>query len=306
MDSRSLKRFLTVYKLGSIGNAAEALHLSQPALSKNIHQLEEKLGVKLFDRTPVGVIPTIYGDTLSLHAKVIEAEIRHAEREIATLTGATKGEVSIGATPSIAAHLMPRLALQFYQERPGIHLNIKEGLMEENIPALRRGELDLVIGGWVHGMHADLVTETVMRDQVQVFCGSDHPLSSDNVSLKSLQEYPWVMAPHTQFWLHSFERSFVTQGLSPPLAAIVANSPTFIHGMLLGNEFLTFLPRQLLLREIERGTIRALATDRLSAEIDVTVCYRERTVHPSAFNAVLSTLKTICNLPPDSQHQVQQ
>lgn len=294
MDSRSLKRFLAVYELGSIGAAAEALHLSQPALSKSIHQLEEQLGTRLFERTPVGVIPTIFGETLSLHAKVIEAEIRNAVREIQTLTGATKGEISVGVTPSIAAHIMPRVALKMHEERPGIHIRVIEGLMEDNIPALRLGELDMVVGGWTQGMHADLVTESVMQDQAQVFCSANHPLAGKKVTLEALCDYPWVMAPYTQFWLDTFEKAFVARGLNPPLADTVANSALFICELLLGDKFLTFLPRQLLTRGIEQGQVVALAPERVVAPISIMVCYRERAVHPSAFNVVLSTLKDVC------------
>lgn len=296
MDSRSLKRFLAVYELGSIGAAAEALHLSQPALSKSIHQLEEQLGTRLFERTPIGVIPTIYGETLSLHAKVIEAEIRNAVREIQTLTGATKGEMSIGVTPSIAAHIMPRVALKMRKERPGIHIRVVEGLMEDNIPALRLGELDLVIGGWTRGMHADLVTEPLIQDVARIFCSAAHPLVRKKVSLQALCEQPWVMAPYTQFWLDMFEKTFVSRGLNPPLADITANSALFIREVLLGHEFLTFLPSQLLTRDVEMGLMVSLATERISAPISVMACYRERSVHPSAFNVVLSTLKQVCSL----------
>ncbi len=296
MDSRGLKRFLAVYELGSIGAAAEALHLSQPALSKSIHQLEEQLGTRLFERTPVGVIPTIFGETLSLHAKVIEAEIRNAVREIQTLTGATKGELSVGVTPSIAAHIMPRVALRMHQERPGIHIRVIEGLMEEHIPALRLGELDLAVGGWMQGMHADLVAETVLRDEAQVFCSAHHPLAGKKVSLEALSDYPWVMAPYTQFWLDQFEKTFVSRGLNPPLADIVANSALFICELLLNNQFLTFLPRQLLVRGIEQGHVVPILTERISSPINIMACYRQRSVHPSAFNVVLTTLKEVCAL----------
>ncbi len=296
MDSRDLKRFLAVYKMGSIGAAAESLYLSQPALSKCIRLLEEQLGTRLFERTPTGTIPTKFGDSLSLHAKVIEAELRNAEREISMLIGATKGEVSIGVTPSVAAAIMPRVVQKIHADRPGIHLKICEGLMENNIPALRLGELDMVIGGWTQGMHAKLITEPVIRDGVGVFCSKNHPLSGKKVNLRALSEYPWVMAPHTQFWLEMFERVFITHGLNPPLANITANSTLFIKELLLGNEFLTFLPTMLLTRDIKLGLVVPLETDQISVKIDVMVCYREREAQPSLFNVVLSSLKEVCDL----------
>ena len=129
MSLRRLHHFLGVYEHGSLGRAAEALHLTQPALSKSIQQLEASLDVKLFERTPVGVVPTIYGDTLSRHAKVIEAEIRNAEREIAIMRGGSKGEVSVGVTPSIAANLMPHTVLKLHDEKPDIQVRVLESTL---------------------------------------------------------------------------------------------------------------------------------------------------------------------------------
>lgn len=166
--------------------------------------------------------------------------------------------------------------------------------MEDNIPALRLGELDMVVGGWTQGMPADLVTESLIRDEARVFGSASHPLAGRKVSLQALSEYSWVMAPYTQFWLDTFEKTFVTRGLNPPLADIISNSALFIRELLLSSEFLTFLPTQLLLRDIEKGLVVPIATERISSSISVMVCYRERAVHPSAFNVVLSMLKEVC------------
>ena len=107
LESKRLKHFLTVYELGSIGQAAEKLLLTQPALSKSIRLLEDSLGVRLFERTTLGVVPTVFGKALALHAKAIEAEVRHAEAQIASLRGLAAGRVAVGVGPSVATSLMP-------------------------------------------------------------------------------------------------------------------------------------------------------------------------------------------------------
>src|SRR3712207_6617489 len=124
MNSVRLQRFLAIYEHRSFGRAAAELHVTQPALTKSIQLLEEELNVKLFERTASGVVPTIYGEALSLHAKVIEAEMKNAAREIATLSGAIKGEVTVGVTPSVATDIIPRAFLKLQKERPGIKLTI--------------------------------------------------------------------------------------------------------------------------------------------------------------------------------------
>lgn len=297
MNLRRLRHFLAVYEHGSLGRAAEGLHLTQPALSKSIQQLESTLDVQLFERTPGGVLPTIYGETLSMHARVIESEIRNAEREIATLRGGAKGQISVGVTPSIAANLMPHTVLRLHAEKPGIQVQVLEGLLEAHIPALRRGELDLVLASWSRGMHPDLATEVLMRDRVMVWAGAGHPLAGKKVNIEALMNQRWILPPHTQFWMNLLDKSFVAAGLSPPLADVVTNSAAFIKEMLLENRYLSFLPQQLLLRQERAGTMLPVHVDGLIVEIDVSVCYRDRTAHPAAFNAFLATLKAVCRNP---------
>lgn len=303
MDSRRLRHFLAVYEHGTLGRAAAALHVTQPALSKSIRQLEQELQVKLFERTPSGVVATLHGQTLSLHAKVIEAEMRNAEREIAALSGAAKGTVTVGVTPSVAADLMPRLFTRLRVERPGIHVKVMEGLMENHAPALRRGELDVIIGGWMRGMHPDLVTEIVLREEIFVFAGAHHPLvSRSSIALATLLEYPWVMPPHTQFWLDLFEKAFVANALPPPVPAAVTNSASFIKAMLLRDTYLSALPAQLFMSERQAGAVTALPVSGLEITMDITATYRKRAVHPAVFNAFMTALKSVCEPPEPVTH----
>ncbi|MBV9004349.1 MAG: ATP-binding cassette domain-containing protein [Solirubrobacterales bacterium] len=110
MDSRRLEHFLAAFRHGSLGRAAAELHISQPGLSKSIRQLERELEVKLFERTPMGLQPTVFGEALATHASSVQSELDSASREIAMLRGAAKGVVRIGVTPSVAASLMPVFA----------------------------------------------------------------------------------------------------------------------------------------------------------------------------------------------------
>jgi len=295
MNSVRLQRFLAIYEHRSFGRAAAELHITQPALTKSIQLLEEELGVKLFERTSSGVVPTVYGEALSLHAKVIEAEMKNASREIATLSGAIKGEVTVGVTPSVAADLIPRAFLALQKERPGITVNVIEGLMENHVPSLRRGELDLVVGGWIRGDHPDLTTELLMRDEVLIFAGEDHPLAEiADVPWTALFDYPWVMPPHSQFWVHSVDQAFAERGLKAPAAAAVTNSAGFIRAMLLRNLYLSALPARLLINETRSGRIIALNVKGLDVGFDITISYRTQVVRLPAFNYFIETLRQTC------------
>ena len=294
LDSRRLKHFLAVYDLRSIGQAAEKLFLTQPALSKSIRQLEEDLEVKLFDRTPLGVVPTVYGDALAQHARVIRSEMRHAETEIANLRGAVKGHVTVGCGPSVAASLMPLATEKLRKAKPGIRFTIIEGLVDTILPALRRGEIDLAVGAWPRPADSDVTAETLVRDRVCVVAGPRHPLTRKKaVELSDLLEFPWVLPPESQRFRQLLEETFLAKGLSPPVPTVTSNSATFIRTMLLDNVSLSFLPVQSLPLRNRSSTLVALPVAGLSREIEVTITFRERAVIPPAVHALIAALREV-------------
>ena len=292
MNSVRLHRFLAVYKHRNFGRAAEELNITQPALTKSIQQLEDELGVQLFSRSAQGVAPTMFGEALLVHARLIESEFKNAEREIAILRGAIKGEVTIGVTPSVATDLVPRAFLKLQEDRPSIRVNVIEGLMENHVPALRRGELDLVVGGWVRENHADLVSEKLMSDRIMFFASEDHPLAElDNVPWSSLFDYPWVLPPQSQLWMQGVEAAFAQRGHKLPDSAAVTNSAGFIRAMLLRNLYLSALPARLLINDTRSGRIVALQVDGLEDKFEVHLTYRLHVAKLPAFQIFVETLR---------------
>lgn len=294
LDSRRLKHFLAIYDLKSIGQAAEKVFLTQPALSKSLRQLEEDLKVKLFDRTPLGVVPTVYGDALAQHARVIRSEMRHAETEISNLRGAVKGHVTVGVGPSIAASLMPLATEKLRKAKPGIRFTITEGLVDVLLPALRRGELDLAVGAWPRPADSDISAETLLRDRVCVIAGPKHPLTRKKVvELSDLLEFPWVLPPETQRFRQLLEETFLAQGLSPPIPTVTSNSANFIRTVLLDNQSLSFLPLQSLPVRNRPSALVSLGVAGLSREVDVTIAFRERAVLSPAAHALIAALREV-------------
>ena len=103
---RDLHVFSTVVRLGSMGKAALDLGVSQPAVSEVIADLEHALGVRLFDRTPLGVDPTVHGSSLERHVLAAFDELRQGIKDIEFLSDPTVGEVRIGCPESISAVIL--------------------------------------------------------------------------------------------------------------------------------------------------------------------------------------------------------
>ena len=294
MDTKRLQHFLAVFETGSFCQAATTVHVTQPALTKSIKLLEDRLGVKLFDRTPLGVSPTPYGEALAEHAKVIRAEIISAKQQLSMLRGATGGHVVVGIGPSIADDLMPQATARLYQWKPGIRLTVVEGLFEDIIPALRRGELDLAVTVWPCCKDPDLTAEVLFRDQVAILSGADHPLAARaSVEVAELMEYPWALPAKKVIWRHYLDQIFASAGFSPPEAAVTSTSAVFLRSLILQGSFLGFLPHRLMITDEKAGRIVRLNVPESTLDIDVTLTYRQRTAISPAARALITILHDI-------------
>ena len=150
---RQLEVFVAIARAGSFRRAAEALHLSQPALSQHVAELERVLGARLFDRLNRAVKLTEAGRILEDHAHRLFATVASAREVIADLGGLKRGSLVVGASTTPGIYVLPRVIAAFRDRYPGINLAVQIGnsaLIEERI---RANELDLgVVGG--HALHA--------------------------------------------------------------------------------------------------------------------------------------------------------
>tara|TARA_R110002110_G_scaffold205066_1_gene416724 strand:- start:124544 stop:125446 length:903 start_codon:yes stop_codon:yes gene_type:complete len=295
MDSRRLRHFLAVYDSGSLGQAAEEIHLTQPALSKSIHQLEDELDVQLFERTPMGVIPTVFGEALSLHARLIQSELRNAKAELQRLQGTNQGFVRVGMGPSSAPYMMPEVTRALHATHDGIRLSVIEGLGGQLIPSVRRGELDMAVGTWPAVNEKGLISETLTTDSMCLVVRSQHPLAGTVVNVGMLQDCAWMLPPHPQFWRERLDQHFFDAGLAAPDPLVVSNSSTYIKQMLLSEDLVSYLPRQLLKEEIRGGQIVVLEGDGIKHDIEVTLTYRERAVITPACREFINLLRETVN-----------
>jgi DNA-binding transcriptional LysR family regulator len=130
----------------SILQAAKALGLSQPALTKSLQEVEEIVGARLFDRHARGADPTAFGLTVAASARRLLAEIGRLEDDLDALEGGDGGPVVIGALPVAAAGVLPGALARLKIARPDIEVRVIQGRTEELISQLTLRELDLVIG----------------------------------------------------------------------------------------------------------------------------------------------------------------
>ena len=197
MHLPGLDRFLAVVQAGSLNKAAEQLHLSQPALSKSIQTLEERLGVELFVRESRGVSLTTYGKAVLLRAQLIDADMRKIAEDIESLRELTSGSVNVGAPPGAGFHtsILPPATLRLIGGERKLAVNYSMGTRDQLLPSLREGGLDFIIGVIVEDdTTGDLMQERLFEDRNCVVVRDSHPLlARQPADVLDVLAYPWFV-----------------------------------------------------------------------------------------------------------------
>jgi DNA-binding transcriptional LysR family regulator len=254
-----LKQLRLLVRAGEQNNilrAAQLLNMAQPAATKIIRDLETALGVSLFDRSSRGVTPTLYGEVIIKHSKLILAQLRHASEEILSIKEGTTGKITVGTLLAAAPTLLPRSILKLKQERPNISFNVVEGTNDMLMPMLRVGDLDLVLGRLPEYREREgLVQEVLYYEPVSIVARKEHPLAGrDTLSLADVAQEEWILPPPQTSLRRQFEAAFRKVGLEPPVRAVESISILSNHTLLLHSDMLGVMPYQVV--EAQHGLVR--------------------------------------------------
>ena len=177
LNLRELQAFKAIAELGSLGKAADALNLTQPALTRTLKRLEHQLGVSLFERHAHGTTLTEYGRALEPHASLMLAESLNATRELREMLGQERGVVRVGTVASAVENFLPEAIARLTAERPGLQVQIVEGLADTLAVQLAKGDVDLVIGfAMPQTEGVSLVLASEWQEGCHIVCAADHPL----------------------------------------------------------------------------------------------------------------------------------
>jgi LysR family transcriptional regulator, hydrogen peroxide-inducible genes activator len=145
MEVHQLRYFCAVAETGNFTRAAQQEHVAQPSLSQQIIKLEDELGARLFDRLPKSARLTAFGKAFLPKARTILRQIGEAKIEIHEMAGLEKGEITVGAIPTIAPYLLPSMLTSFAREHPGILIHVTEEITPVLLERVHGGEIDLAI-----------------------------------------------------------------------------------------------------------------------------------------------------------------
>jgi DNA-binding transcriptional LysR family regulator len=245
LDPRRLLTFGEVARRGSFSRAAEALALTQPAVSQQVAALERQLGVRLLDRGPGGPAVTAAGALLLAHADAVADRLRQADAQVAELAGATAATLRVGAFPSALASIVPVAVRRLHDERPDLRFDVGEGSARETGAAVAAGGLHVGVcfqDATAPAHHPDGTERHVFGEEPMLAgVARGHPLAvRDSIRLAELAGETWT-APSREHLIH---RTCVAAGFEPDIA-YVTRDPLAIAGLIGAGLAVSLVPRLL-------------------------------------------------------------
>ncbi|BFM07597.1 LysR family transcriptional regulator [Halioxenophilus aromaticivorans] len=215
MDTDALKAFIAIAELGSFSRAAETLYLTQPAVSKRIASLEDKLDHTLFDRAGRSITLTEAGRALLPRAKAILAATDEAVQAINDLSGQVKGELKLTTSHHLGLHYLPKYLRHYGDRYPEVKLALNFKDSEIALQQVLDGEVELAALTLATQADERLVEAMVWDDPMAFVAAADHPLSSmASPGIKDLAQYPAIVPEANTFTTQLLSDAFTAAGLT--------------------------------------------------------------------------------------------
>ena len=264
MSDRRLKVFHTVARLLSFTKAAEELHMTQPAVTFQIRQLEEYFNTRLFDRTHNKVNLTPAGERVSEFAERIFDLYEEMENRVRDLTGEISGALTIGASTTIAEYMLPALLGEFKNRYPDINLRLKVSNSEGIVSMVEHNVIDLgVVESPVS--NKNLIVEVCHDDQLVVVAAPDHELvkRGGKVSASDIVRYPFVSREEGSGTRDVIMHYLLEHKVTPSdmTFSLELGSPEAIKGAVEAGMGITILSRSIIGKELKLNMLAELELD---------------------------------------------
>jgi molybdate transport repressor ModE-like protein len=206
-----------VARRGSFSAAAEALHLTQPAVSRHVAKLERETGMRLIDRLPGGLRLTDAGRTLVEHAETVMTALGAAERSLDALRGAQAGTLRIASFPSAAASLVAGALRAFHRAHPEVEVSFVDAQSDEALEVVRAGEADVALAfGPAAGEPDGLRVLALLSDRLQAALPATHALAArKRLHLRELRDEGWIVGTTATLTVDACRRA----GFEPRIVA---------------------------------------------------------------------------------------
>lgn len=278
MELREIETFLAIVEYGTFSRAAERLGYSQSAVTVQMRQLEQELGVRLFDRIPRGVVLTEQGRAFAFHANEIAGAVHSARRAVAApAEGAHEltGVIRLGSAESISTALLPELLISFHERCPHVQVVVSATRREHMVEGLRNNTLDLLLTMERRVCEPGIHVEALRREPV-VFVAAPHLVetlrnggagSERTCSPENLVGLPFVLTERGKSYRLELDRLLAERDLAITPLVEAGNTETLVHLAERGVGA-TFVPRFSAAAELSRGTLVEMSCDVPAVEME--------------------------------------
>lgn len=261
---RDLDTLMAVVNAGGMRKAAEQLHMSQPAISKAIADLESTFGVRLVDRNRHGVEPTVFGRVLLKQGAAIFDELQHGVREMEFLADPDAGELRIGCVETITAGLAAAVVEKMSRQHPRLIFSVMSGdapVLEAHF--LRERICEFAIARPLAEMPGvDMTGEPLFHEQLRVVVSKHSPWATRRrLTLEALIDAPWILSPNEVGPHSPVLEAFRAMGTELPVARVQTGSLNLRRSLLQTGRFVTVMPNSLLRFGPDREWLKVLPID---------------------------------------------
>jgi DNA-binding transcriptional LysR family regulator len=249
LNPHDLHIFMAVVEQGNMARAADSLAISRPVVSRTIAGLEHALGVRLLDRSPQGVEPTLYGRALLKRSVAVFDELKQSVRDIESLGDPNSGEVRIGCTEPMAAGFVAAVIDRLSRQYPQLVYQLELCTTPaQQFHVLRERKCDLVVARiWSRAPEPDMDVEILFDDQVFVVAGRRNKWRGRRqLALAELVDEHWLLAPIDNEPGSPVFEIFRACGLDVPRARVLSYSLNVRTSLLATGRFLAIIPASVL------------------------------------------------------------
>lgn len=286
---------------GSIHSAAKEMGMSQPALTKKIARMEDKLGVTVFHRTSRGTTLTLYGERLLQKGRILLEGSTQLQREIELMAGLELAELRIGVGPIIEYLYLPQTMSRLLTKYPRVNFDIRVDSTAKLLTALKKRELDVIVGNFlIENLKDNLVEHTLAAEELICVVRKDHPVfkrvqEGEQVSLFA---YPMALPDLPPKFEDLFTQMMKNSGFQS--AKIRCDNYHIIKHLVHNSDHFTGGPRSVFHEELASGEFRIFPDKLEIAPWSSSVLYTEEAQHSPIVVAFQQEIEALSKLPAGS------
>ena len=260
LKTRHMFLLIALDETRNMHQAADEANMTQPGASKMLKDIEDLLGVPLFERLPRGVRPTAYGEAMIRHVRMALAHLEHGQDSIASLRAGLSGHVNIGVIVAPAMTLIPQAIARAKAEAPNLNIGVEVGTSNDLVVDLKQERLDFLVARILEQEDdPSLLYEDMTEELVCVVGRCGHPLAArKGLMLKELSQEKWILSARGSILRNRFDMMFRRADLAMPSNVVETTAMSVTMSLLQQTDFLHVMPVEVANYYIATGELAIL------------------------------------------------